>query len=64
MRLLVALLSVTGPFEVSSDIIEAPDSFKGKVIYVEPSLTGNENTLRFSVKDHSEIQGELGSAER
>lgn len=64
MRLLVAILQITGPFEVSRDILEAPDSFSGKVVYVEPSLTGDEDTLRFSVKDHSEIQGELGSAER
>lgn len=56
MRLIVALLKITGPFEISKSIIEDPEAFAGMVIHVVPSMTGEEETLRFFVKNHSEIK--------
>lgn len=56
MRLIVALLKITGPFEISKSIIEDPNAFAGMVVYVEPSMTGNEETIKFSVKHHDELK--------
>lgn len=57
MRLLVALLKITGPFEVQKDVIEDPDSYADMVIYVEPGSSGTQETLTFSVKSRSEVAG-------
>jgi hypothetical protein len=56
MRLIVALLKVFGPFEISKSIIEDPDAFAGMVVYVEPSMAGDEETFKFSVKRHNELK--------
>ena len=37
MRLIVALLKITGPFEVSREVIDNPESYSGMVIEMEVS---------------------------
>lgn len=56
MRLIVALLKITGPFEISKSVIEDPEAFAGMVVYVEPSTSGTEETMKFSVKHHDELR--------
>lgn len=59
MRLIVAMLKVIGPFEISKEIIDDPTAFAGMVVYVEPSQSGDEETIRFSLKNHSQMDGTL-----
>lgn len=59
MRLIVAMLKVIGPFEISKEIIDDPNAFAGMVVYVEPSESGGEETIRFSLKNHSQMNGTL-----
>lgn len=62
MRLIVAMLKVIGPFEISKEIIDDPNAFAGMVVYVEPSHSGTEETVRFSLKNHSELAGTVDNA--